>query len=130
ELPCGVAVEPVGDTVGMLLVVEADRRVSAVAPRLRFGPSAPAQGSNRRCRRGLAEEVRHRRAARPQVGTVFPNANATVWIARDAPSDFSGPGDLSLSVLLADGHEVVGACARLEHRGPIVACTRAGEIHR
>ena len=68
ELPCCVGVEPVGDAVGMLPVVEADRRVSAIAPWLRLRPAAPAQGCNRRRRRGLTEEVRHECAARQQVG--------------------------------------------------------------
>jgi hypothetical protein len=43
ELPCGIAVEPVGNAVGVRLVVEGDGRVSAVAPRLR--PDRPHRHS-------------------------------------------------------------------------------------
>ena len=82
-------------------------------------------GCNRRRRRGLTEEVRHECAARQQVGTVFAHANAALRVARNVPSDFGEPGDSLLSVVPTDGHEVVGARARLEQRGALVGRTRA-----
>src|SRR5262249_59422291 len=91
ELPRGVAVETVGDAVRVLPVVEADRRVRSIAPRLRLGPAAPAQSGNRRSGRGLTEEVRHRCGARSQVGTVFAHANAALRIAGNVPGDFGKP---------------------------------------
>jgi hypothetical protein len=114
ELPCGVAVEPVGDAVGVLLIVEADRRVSSIAPRLRLGSAASTQCCNRRCHHRLAQEIPYGCAAGQQVGTVFAHANASVRIARNVPSDFGEPADSLVNVCLPDGHEVVRASARLE----------------
>src|SRR5262249_42280571 len=107
ELARGIAVEPVGNAVGVLPVVEADRRVGSIAPWLRLGPAAAAQGCNRWCRCRLTKEVRHGRAAGQQVRTVFAHAHATSGTARNVAGELGEPGGPLPGVVLPDRHEVV-----------------------
>src|SRR5262249_43903733 len=128
ELPCRVAIEPVGDAVRVFLVVEANRRVGPIAPWPRLGPTAPTQGGNRWCRRGLTQEVPNRCAPGEQVGTVLAYANATFRIGRNVTSSPRELGDSLLGILLPDVHQIMGTRARLEQRCATVGCTRAREI--
>jgi hypothetical protein len=114
----------------MLLVVEGDRRVRAVAPGFGLGPAAPAQRCNGRYRRGLTEKVRDRCGTRHQIGTVFAHANAALRIAGNVSSDVRKLLDSRLRILMPDGRQVVSARARFEQRGAIVGRARACEVHR